>query len=78
MKEKKLRPTQEMLRPLSRTYLEELTEQMGALLGTLLVDACCFLEDCEEDGRATDLEAQLPSYSALKASTDRTLDWLDD
>lgn len=74
----KLRKTQEMLKPLKRSEVEELTECLGHLLGRVLTDASNFIGDCEASGNwGIDLSARFPSYCALKQTTEDAIDWLE-
>jgi len=74
----KPRKTQQMLKSLSRTELEEFTEKLGFWLWEILGDTNHFINDCENGTWDVDLSCQLPSYCALKATTENAIEWLEE
>lgn len=70
MSKTKLRPTREMLKNLSRTEVEELTELFGALVGRFLQRSSHLIEDIENSSLGAELDLHYPSYVALKEDLD--------
>ncbi|PNW60049.1 UNVERIFIED_CONTAM: hypothetical protein BEN50_04875 [Euhalothece sp. KZN 001] len=66
-----------MLKSLSRSELEEFTEKLGFWLWELIGNINHFTNDCEADDKDIDLSCQLPSYCALKETTENAIDWLE-